>query len=77
MKIETLKVIPEPAPNTRAVLQPSFEGPAMSGPEPVNLLCGGCNRPLTEGVSRTTLRNVVIKCFSCGAFNDTGDVDLQ
>ena len=65
-----MKVIPEPAPNTRSVLAPTFKGPVIQSEGPLSYACGQCETTLMRNVDYKQVRQVVIKCFACGAFNE-------
>jgi hypothetical protein len=71
-----MKVIPEPARGKRAVLVAPRTDAAFRfyrGGADVDLLCGDCGRELANGLqSSTHLQTVVLKCPTCGAFNDSG-----
>ena len=61
-----LKVIPQPALNTRTVSVSTFKGQGD-----IDLLCGICGEILVEGISKgMTIGNIVIRCLKCGAFNE-------
>lgn len=70
-----LRVIPEPTPNTRTVLvageshNPPFR--FMRGGGNIDLICGGCGYKLATKVAATAIKNIVLKCPDCSAFNDT------
>lgn len=67
-----MAVIPEPEPNTRAVIVYTGEGTvAMSGGGSVILECGNCGEPIVDGVAMTRIRNLVFKCNNCGEYNET------
>jgi len=68
-----LKVIPEPDPNTRSVFIYSGEGSIVFRGFEVGLAltCGQCSSHLVVGMPRENIRALVIKCNSCGAFNET------
>jgi hypothetical protein len=67
-----LMVIPEPEANTRSVLNYVGEGTvAMRGPGNVVMECGNCGVPLIVGVPVSAVQNMVFRCQSCGAFNET------
>ncbi len=67
-----LMVIPEPEPNTRSVIVYTGEGTVvMKGPGNAIMECGNCGVPLIEGVPVANIRNIVFRCPSCGAFNET------
>lgn len=67
-----LKVIPEPDPDTRSVFIYNGEGTiAFRGFDVgLALTCGQCNSHLVVGIPRENVRNIVLKCNSCGAFNE-------
>ena len=67
-----LNVIPEPDPNTRSVFIYDGEGTTVfTGYEVgVALICGQCKSNLVVGMRRKNIRNVVIRCKGCGAFNE-------
>lgn len=68
-----LKVIPEPDPNTRSVFIYKGEGTVIFEGDSANVeqCCGSCGAPLTIGVPPERIRNLVLKCNACGAFNET------
>ena len=71
---KTLRVIPEPKPNTRSVMiQNEGEVPFvfMKGGGSEDLICGSCDALLCESVAWANLRGVVFKCPMCGTFNDS------
>ena len=66
-----LRQIPEPVPNTRAILAaetaPVIKGEAGDR----DYLCGGCDIPLLSRIpDNVQLVNLVYKCPVCGAFNE-------
>ncbi len=68
-----LQVIPEPDPDARSVFCLTGTGTVIfqgfeSG---LAMDCGKCGAPLVAGLRREQIRGVVLKCNSCGAFNDT------
>jgi hypothetical protein len=66
-----LKVIPEPAPETKTVLVPKPNVlPVIKGVGNIDLLCGSCNEILVEGISEGQIRNIVIRCPKCEAYNE-------
>ena len=69
MPEQKAKIIPEPAPNTRTVLNPA-KGPAISGNGDFSTLCGNCGVILLKNVQFGQVRNIVIRCSNCGKFND-------
>jgi hypothetical protein len=66
----TLKttVIPEPAPNTRAVIV-SKVAPIMKGQGDLSYECGGCGTLLVDRFPGS-IRGIVFKCPNCGAFSE-------
>ena len=67
-----MMVIPEPEPNTRSVLVYTGAGTVlMRGPGNVVMECGNCGAPLIVGMPVATLQSVVLRCASCGAYNDS------
>lgn len=71
MTNRALRVIPEPDPKIRSVINFTGKGTiAFTGNGDLNLLCGQCKSMLVQGVG-ASLESVVIKCNSCGAYNDT------
>jgi phage FluMu protein Com len=70
-KKEILKVIPEPEPNTRAVLAPAPRvSPAIKGTGNIDLLCGKCREILVEGIVEGQIQNIVIRCPKCESYNE-------
>lgn len=69
-----LAVIEEPVPNTRSVFlyegtgTVAFQGEASPG---LTMVCGKCGAPLVQGVGMDQIRNIVIKCNRCQAYNET------
>jgi len=71
-----LPVIPEPSPQERAILVPTPDFPAeemfIKSPDAeLQMYCGKCGRVLMEVDSVATVQGAVLKCPTCGAFNDT------
>lgn len=68
----SLKVIPEPDPNTRSVFIYDGEGTtAFQGYDSnLELVCGNCSSPLVSGINRNQINNIVIRCKQCGKFNE-------
>ena len=70
-----LKMIPEPEPDTRAVMimiDPD-QTVVMRGDAAPNVVmdCGQCGTRLTEGIGSMQVQNMVFKYNGCGAFNET------
>jgi hypothetical protein len=62
-----LKVISEPDPQKRVIINVLVTGTNASAPD---ICCGGCGAPLITGMAAVTFFNVVFRCSACGAFND-------
>ncbi len=79
MAKKRLPIIPEPAPNTRAVLAPTegFTGPLMKGAGPLKLVCGKCGYVLVRGANGVEHTNVVLQCPSCRSYNDAAKLLLN
>ncbi|MEX6062092.1 SEC-C metal-binding domain-containing protein [Providencia hangzhouensis] len=69
----TLKVIPEPDPETRSIFEYTGEGTVLfqGGANDIALVCGFCQSHLVEGVPRENIQNIVIICKKCGSYNET------
>lgn len=70
----SLKVIPEPDPNSRTIFEkmPETGTIFLQGYESKEAMeCGSCGAPLAVGISREAATSIVFKCAQCGAFNDT------
>ncbi len=69
-----LRVIPEPEEGTRAILVKGGdeEGTVYIRGEHTGRVhvCGACDAPLMEGVSREQVGDAVLQCPACGAFNE-------
>ena len=67
-----LKVIPEPAPKSRVITE------AYSGEESergnkgnrVNYVCGNCNVVIAKNVIEGSMKEQVVKCNACNAYNE-------
>ncbi len=67
-----LRVIPEPEPGTRSVLVSEDVQVIMTGElKGVAYDCGSCGLPVIKGVMPGQVRNIVIRCTGCGAYNET------
>lgn len=68
-----LAVIPEPDPDTRAVQILTGPGTIIIQGDACGLSmdCGKCGASLVVGLKREQVRQIVLKCNACGAFNDT------
>lgn len=73
MEAIRLRLIAEPKHGTRAILDYSgpgtiiVQGGALEPP----LVCAQCGALLVVGVARATLRQLVFRCKTCGACNET------
>lgn len=71
LKVIRCKTIPKPVEGTRAVLQPTFTGPAMKGLDgDVNYICGKCELVLLENIAEGQVTNMVIHCNNCLSYNE-------
>jgi hypothetical protein len=70
-----MMLIPEPEPKTRAVLVTQPGGRAITGVGPLSYTCGKCGNTLLKDVEFEQVRNIVIKCGTCGSFNETPPVN--
>ena len=68
-----LKVIPKPKDKERPIIAFDGDGLRIIGDSPNEplTLCGACDNILMQGVKRGAVRRVVLRCYSCGAYNDT------
>lgn len=68
-----LSVIPEPDPNTRTVFEHT-DTKTLFFFDPTgrySLDCGSCGATLLVVSDRQQVSNIVLRCRSCGEFNDT------
>jgi DNA-directed RNA polymerase subunit RPC12/RpoP len=66
-----LKVIPKPAPKSRVVIEAyKGEGEQPVNAESVNYVCGNCNSIIVENVIEGSMKGQVVKCNSCGSYNE-------
>ena len=65
-----MRVIPEPAPGSRAVLIPQSGAPALHGGGPLSYTCGKCGNVLLKDLMVEQARSYVVRCGKCGAFNE-------
>lgn len=72
LEVISLGVIPEPAPNTRALFIKTGEGSVVFIGYDVGLAlaCGTCQSHLVVGIPRAKIHNIVIQCNNCGSFNE-------
>lgn len=66
----SLDVIPEPEKNTRAILVINQKTPIFKGNGNDDYCCGSCGFVLCESVFRTQIKNLVLKCPECMAYNE-------
>ena len=66
-----LKIIPQPQLDTITLLLPKPKDvlPLIKFDADVNLICGSCGAMLIEGILENQIRNIVIRCPSCGQYN--------
>ena len=71
----TLRVIEKPEEGTRTVLL--YDGPGtiiIKGEHPgVSYDCGNCESPLIVDIEPGQVRNLVLRCRACGAYNESPD----
>ena len=72
----SLPVIPKPVDGTRSVLvssEPPSEDFVFIKGDSTELIfeCGNCHRPLMTGITWGQVKNIVLGCPFCNAFNDT------
>jgi phage FluMu protein Com len=65
-----MRVIPEPAPGSRAVLIPQSGAPALRGGGPLSYTCGKCGNLLLKDLMVEQARSYVVRCGKCGEFNE-------
>ena len=65
-----MRVIPEPAPGSRAVLIPQSGAPALRGGGPLSYTCVKCGNVLLKDLILEQARTYVVRCGKCGAFNE-------
>lgn len=69
-----LNVIPEPAEDTRSVIVVQGDSAvAMRGEGPLVWTCGSCGAWILDGMEPGQVQNLVFRCHSCGAYNETLD----
>lgn len=68
-----LKIIPEPDPNTRAVISKGGEDSIffIGYQVGVAFVCGNCSAYLAIGIPKLPIPNVVLQCNKCGKFNES------
>ncbi len=69
----SLKMIPEPDPNTRAVfiLNSGESSIVFQGFETeIAFVCGSCSAPLIAGMNLEQMKNIVLKCNKCNKYNE-------
>jgi DNA-directed RNA polymerase subunit RPC12/RpoP len=68
-----LKVIPEPAPKSRVVTEAysgEDEGEESEKVNRVNYVCGNCNAIIAKDVVEGSMKEQVVKCNACDAYNE-------
>jgi len=68
-----LKVIPEPAPKSRVVIEAySGEDDEEEGDDAnrVNYLCGNCNSIIAKNVVDGSMKEQVVRCNVCNSYNE-------
>ena len=70
-----LKVIPEPAPKSRVVTEVQVgedegEGEESKNANRVNYVCGNCNAIIAKNVVQGSMKEQVVKCTDCNAYNE-------
>ena len=68
-----LKVIPEPAPKSRVVIEAfkgKDEGEKGITAKRVNYVCGNCNAIIAENVIEGSMKDQVVKCNACNSYNE-------
>lgn len=68
-----LRVIPEPDPDTRTVFERTGDGTILFQGFDTNiaLVCGKCGAPLAAGLQPSKIKNIVLRCKQCMAYNET------
>jgi len=67
---ERLEIIEKPLANTRAIVFSKDNFPIVDGKGNIDFLCGNCGATLVKQVWRLSLVNIVVKCPSCGTYNE-------
>jgi hypothetical protein len=71
MEIKKLQTIPEPKENTRSVMQLTADNPLFIGEGDTTFVCGECEKILLKNMpAPLNVRNIVIRCYTCGKFNN-------
>jgi cytidine deaminase len=66
-----LKVIPESEVKGRAVLtKKDGDNVIVRGNGEYSYTCGNCQQVLLENISDNQIQNMILKCGSCGAYNN-------
>ena len=64
------RLISEPKQDTRTIIAPQ-KGPAFKGDGGNTIECGACEALLVDSLGpNVVIENVVVKCPSCGSFNE-------
>ncbi len=71
-----LPVIPKPKSGEAAVLVASggFKGSYFTGSGGIDLHCGNCLAPVAEGMESGQIKNIVLQCPHCEAYNAVIDI---
>jgi len=68
-----LKVIPEPAPKSRVVIEAysgNVDGEEDNKAREVNYLCGNCSSIIAKNVIEDSMKEQVVKCDVCNSYNE-------
>jgi hypothetical protein len=65
-----MKVIPEPASNTRTIVESFSANPVLEGESANQYVCGACGEVLIDHVPHDEIQNIVVRCSKCKAFNE-------
>ena len=68
-RTKKLRVIPEPLPGTASVLSVLSDGPVVQSEGDTDFVCGSCGHLLLKAVASDQVRNLVVHCSRCKAFN--------
>ena len=68
-----LPVIPKPKEGTASVLKFIGDG-GINGSGNIDLLCGSCSHSIARGMGEGQMKNVVLQCPKCEAYNAVVDI---
>lgn len=70
--MEKLKTINKPSLITRSVIHGSGDKvpPLITGDGTVSYACGKCNSILAKNVWQNSVRNILVECPKCSAYNE-------